>query len=266
MTHRTLAALCCLVACCAGCRHAGAPARPEPSTTALRVLTYNTHHGEGTDGVLDLQRIADVINASGAELVALQEIDDRAARTGSVDQAAEIARLTGMHHAFAPFMDFQGGRYGLAILSAHPIGSTRTIHLPPGKHEPRVALAADIDIPAGGTVTLVCLHLDWLRDDTERFAQAQALIDALEGDAGVILAGDFNDTPDSRTMRLFAETFTNAAKPEGARATFPSDTPRTEIDFIMYRPASAWAGSAQVLDEQSASDHRPVLALLELVE
>ena len=261
MILRILAALCCLVACCVGCQS------PAPSVAhrppALRVLTYNTHHGEGTDGVLDLERIARVINESGADLVALQEIDDRAARTGSVDQAAEYARLTGMHHAFAPFMDFQGGRYGLAVLSRYPIDNAYAITLPDGMHEPRVALAADIDIPGAGAVTFVNLHLDWLREDTERYAQAQALIGALDGFHPVILAGDFNDTPDSRTMRLFDETYTNAAKPEGARPTFPAGDPDIEIDFIMYRPAPEWVGQAQVLDETVASDHRPVLAVLE---
>lgn len=262
----TTCMLACLLACLLPC--CSQPARvspPEPPTDAPTVITYNIHHAEGTDGVLDLERIAAVINTSGAELVALQEVDRNASRTGIVDQAAELARLTDMHHAFVPFMDFQGGEYGLAILSAHPIGSVRRIALPPGRQEPRAALAAEIFIPGAGSVTLVCLHLDWLDDDTERFAQAGALIAALDAETPVILAGDFNDTPGSRTMRLFAETYADAAKPAGGRATYPSHAPATEIDFVLYRPAYAWVGSSRVLDGGVASDHRPVLATLELV-
>ncbi|MEX2025646.1 MAG: endonuclease/exonuclease/phosphatase family protein, partial [Pirellulaceae bacterium] len=61
----------------------------------LRVLTYNIHHGEGIDGKLDLPRIARVIESVDPDLVALQEVDRRVERTGSVDQPAELARLTG---------------------------------------------------------------------------------------------------------------------------------------------------------------------------
>ncbi|HZW09617.1 MAG TPA: endonuclease/exonuclease/phosphatase family protein [Phycisphaerales bacterium] len=245
----------------------GGPAEPDASAAVdvLRVLTYNIHHGEGADGVLDLERIAGVINGASADLVALQEVDQGAVRTGGVDQAAELGRLTGMHHAFAPFMEFDGGRYGLAILSKHPIQSTQVIALPTGRHEPRTALAAEVMIPGRASVTFVCAHLDWLESDTERFAQAEALARSLEEDPGVVLAGDFNDVPGSRTMVLFGETFTDAVKRGDGRATYPSDRPREEIDFVMYRPGYAFVGGARVLGEEVASDHRPVLATLEWV-
>jgi endonuclease/exonuclease/phosphatase family metal-dependent hydrolase len=228
------------------------------------LLTYNIHHGEGTDGVLDLERIAAVINEASPDLVALQEVDDRVARTGGVDQAAEVGRLTGMHHAFAPFMELEGGRYGLAVLSRHPIQETRVIALPAGKHEPRAALAAEVMIPGHASVTFVCAHLDWLDDDAERFAQAEALAGELE-DPAVVIAGDFNDVPGSRTLELFEQTFADAVKASGTRATYPADAPSEEIDFVKYRPVYAFVGSARVLDEAVASDHRPVLATLEWV-
>lgn len=237
-------------------------AEPGPTFEPLRVLSYNTHHGQGIDGVVDLQRIAEVIMQAGADLVALQEVDERTRRTGGIDQAGELARLTGMYHAFAPFMDFQGGRYGLAVLSRFPMEEMRVIDLPPGAHEPRTALAITVAPPGHGRLTFVSLHLDWLEPDTNRFAQARALVDALSADSPVILAGDFNDTPESRTMRLFLSEFAEAPKPENARWTFPSDRPEQEIDFIIFRPVDAWTGSSRVLDEEIASDHRPVLAVL----
>jgi len=267
MCRRVWSLLAAALLVAGGCRgrekaaSVGAPV----ASDALRVLTYNIHHGEGTDGVLDLERIAGVIKGASPDLVALQEVDVGAERTGGVDQAGELGRLTGMQQAFAPFMEFQGGRYGLAILSKHPIEEMRVIELPAGKHEPRAALAAAVMIPGHASVTFVCLHLDWLGEDAERFAQAGALTAALEGAHGVILAGDFNDVPGSRTMRLFGETYTNAAKPEGRRATYPSDSPRREIDFIMHRPGYAFVSSAEVLGESVTSDHRPVLATLEWV-
>ncbi len=268
---RYLGAMLCVVLAVwsAGCvRDAGrAPAIPAPSAVGddvLRVLTYNIHHGEGTDSVLDLERIARVITDATPDLVALQEIDNGASRTGSVDQAATLGSLTGMHHAFAPFMDFQGGRYGLAVLSKHPIVSVRVIALPPGRHEPRAALAVEVAPARKPRVTMVCLHFDWLDDDAERFAQAEVLIAALDSREGVILAGDFNDTPGSRTIRAFEDAgFAIAPPTAGSGSTFPADRPDRRIDFVMHRPVFAFVGRVEVLDEKVASDHRPVLAVLE---
>ena len=70
-----------------GSAHAAAPTLPR----ALRVLTYNIHHGEGVDGRLELTRLAGIISASAADVVALQEVDRKATRTQGIDQAAELA-------------------------------------------------------------------------------------------------------------------------------------------------------------------------------
>src|SRR5687768_38666 len=54
-----------------------APAAPVADNPArlLPVMTFNIHHGVGLDGRLDLARVAAVIRASGAEVIALQEVD-----------------------------------------------------------------------------------------------------------------------------------------------------------------------------------------------
>ena len=83
---------------------------PEPFR--LRVLSYNIHHGQGTDGRFDLARLAEVIDRLEPDLVALQEVDHRTRRAKGVDQAAELGRLTGMHSWFGKAMDFSGGGYG----------------------------------------------------------------------------------------------------------------------------------------------------------
>ena len=62
----------------------------------LRVLTYNIHHGEGTDGKFDYERLARVINGLKPDVAALQEVDRNTRRANGVDQAALLAKLTGM--------------------------------------------------------------------------------------------------------------------------------------------------------------------------
>src|SRR4051812_5905020 len=89
---------------CAIPARADEPAKPPPPR--IRVMTYNTHHGEGTDRKLDLPRIARIISDSKADLVALQEVDSMTKRTNGVDQTAEYAKLTGLHGVFGKAMDY----------------------------------------------------------------------------------------------------------------------------------------------------------------
>src|SRR5215207_5374554 len=95
-----------------------------PAKRTLRVMTYNIHVGVGMDKKLDLQRIAGVINQEHPDLVGLQEVDRGVRRTEGKDEIVELAAMTRMHFAFAPNLDYQGGKYGVAILSRWPIKDT----------------------------------------------------------------------------------------------------------------------------------------------
>ena len=96
----------------AGC-HKGVIEPRAPRT--LRVLTYNIHHGEGTDEVFDLERLATVINDLSPDIVALQEVDKKTDRASGADQAAELGKLCNMHHAFGQAMPYSNGQYGEAM-------------------------------------------------------------------------------------------------------------------------------------------------------
>lgn len=261
MLRTALSAL-LLVAC------VSAPPSGSPDDTqapeAWRVVSYNVRHGEGTDGRVDLERTADVLRRLDPDVVALQEVDERVARTGGEDQAARLGALLGMNHAFGAFMDYQGGRYGMAILSHCEIRDVESVRLTDG-NEPRVALVAEIANANDSTLTVVNVHFDWVADDGFRFTQAAEVAHHLDGVAGRwILLGDFNDQPGSRTLDLFHARAEEAAKPRDRRFTFPSDDPEREIDFIFASPADAWrVRSAEVVAEMVASDHRPVVAELE---
>ncbi len=236
-----------------------------PDPDPLRVATYNIRHGRGSDDSLDLLRTATVLRALDADIVALQEVDDGVARSGSVDEAATLGAALGMQHAFGAFMDYQGGRYGLAILSRHPIVSHEAVRLPDG-NEPRVALFARVRLPDARETMVVNIHLDWVDDDGFRFAQAQALrahLDTLS--VPFILLGDFNDLPESRTLHLLRERALEVAKAPQSRLTFPAPAPEREIDYVVVGPRDAWfTAGAAAIDERVASDHRPVLAVVRL--
>jgi endonuclease/exonuclease/phosphatase family metal-dependent hydrolase len=230
--------------------------------TTLRILAYNIHHGAGNDEVLDLERIARLIRELEPDLVALQEIDNRTERTGGVAQAAELGRMTGMGSVFGPFMDYRGGEYGMAVLSDLPFVNP-TNHLLPEGAEPRSSLAIRVQLPDGAG-ELIFAGIHFYRTAEERMAQARRLLHLLEPeDVPVILAGDFNSTPDSEVMALIGETFVVPDK--GAdHFTFRSDRPEREIDFVVYRPADRFTVvESRVIDEPVASDHRPLLLVVE---
>ncbi|MBT8397338.1 MAG: hypothetical protein HKO65_08595 [Gemmatimonadetes bacterium] len=238
------------------------PVTPFPATDTLRILAYNTHHGEGMDGVLDLQRIATVINDVEPDVVTLQEIDRVVERTGGVDQAAEYARLTGTEALFGDFMGYQGGQYGMALLSRLPVLDWANHRLPDGA-EPRTALTARVRLPGTGREAVVS-GIHFYRTEEERLAQATTLMEALNDEEGlVVLAGDFNSLPGSPVMELLATEWAVPEKPFST-FTFPADEPAREIDFILIRPRTGFRVlEYRVLEEGVASDHRPVFLVLE---
>ncbi len=225
------------------------------SAGEIRVMCWNLHHGEGADGRLDLERIAAVIRGQKPDLVALQEVDNQCRRSKGVDQAAELAKLTGLHAAFGKAMDHDGGEYGQAILSRHPIRATQ-VHRLPGEGEPRIAFEAEVQVD-GKTLRMITVHLDH-KQDARRLKQAETLAKALENRREpVILAGDFNDLPASPPLAAFAAPWQALVKEEPG-FTCPAGKPAVEIDHILVRGLEA-TGPVKVLPEAEASDHRPLV-------
>ncbi|NNM31911.1 MAG: hypothetical protein HKO53_02545 [Gemmatimonadetes bacterium] len=228
-----------------------------PRADTLGLLVYNIHHGEGMDDVVDLRRVADFIQALDPDLVALQEVDSVAQRTGRVDQTAELARMTGLHGHFGRFMSYQGGAYGMAVLSRWPVTDVTNWRLTDGE-EPRTALGVRVRLPASGEELLI-VGIHFYRTEAERLAQASDLEAVLAEEPGpVILAGDFNSTPGSAVMERLEEGWRLLDKGED-RLTFSSFDPVREIDFVLVRPADRF----EVLDhrplhEPVISDHRPL--------
>lgn len=253
----------CLAGCIGLLLLLPAPGYGCQATDTVRILAYNTHHGAGMDGILDLERIGRLVASTGADLVALQEIDRLVERTGFVDQADEYGELTGLDPLFGEFMPYQGGHYGMAILSALPILDWTNHRLPDGA-EPRSALTARIQLPNTGK-ELVFSGIHFYRTEEERMAQARTLTEVLSEESGlVVLAGDFNSLPGSAVMDFLDTDFEIVPK-RGSAFTFPADDPAREIDFILVRPDAGFEVlEHRVLGERVASDHRPIFLVLEI--
>ena len=231
----------------------------------LRVASYNIRHAQGMDLKLDIKRTADALRPLDADVIGLQEVDMGVARSQRLNEMRELGSRLQMHAAFHSFMDYQGGRYGLGILSRLPIRRVYALSLPKGD-EPRAALAVEVVTDDDRVVTVIDTHLDWVGDDTNRFHQAELLCDACHAiDTPIVLLGDFNDRPGSRTIDLLSEEFRRAMKPADNHFTFPADKPDREIDFLFVDRQHEWQLSeTNVVDEPMASDHRPLVTELEL--
>jgi endonuclease/exonuclease/phosphatase family metal-dependent hydrolase len=221
----------------------------------LRVLTYNIHHGEGTDRKFDLERLAGIIKAAKPDVVAVQEVDRKTRRASGVDQAAELGKLTGMHAEFGKAMEYSGGEYGEAILSRHKPTNVKVHALPHGPgREPRAAIAVTLAARDGlPELVFIGTHLCHQSND-DRVAQAKTINEAYPPDSKIvaILAGDLNARTDTPPMREFGKQWTD---------TMPK---RNKIDYVLVRPGDPWQViEAKVIPEPVASDHDPVLLVLE---
>lgn len=229
----------------------------------LRVVSSNIRHGVGMDGKLDLERAAGVLRRLEPDLVALQEVDENCRRSGGVDQAAALGKALGMEHRFGEFMAYDGGRYGLAVLSRFPIKATRRHELPRGA-EPRCALEVEVEVPGlGQPVSFTCVHNDWTKEEL-RVAQMRALVAALGERRPAIVAGDYNGEPGSESLAVLAEAGWRILAKDGARGanpTWPADAPTQEIDHVAERGLPEYSVSHDVVAEKVASDHRPILAV-----
>ena len=234
----------------------------------LRILSYNIHHAEGVDGKLDVPRIAQVILSVDPDLVALQEVDKNTIRTGKVNQDIELSRLTKMNSVFGSNITFQGGQYGNAILSKFPIIKNKNFLLPNvDSGEQRGLLQSQIQISNKENVLFFSTHLDHRRSDTERLASAKAInqIISLDNKSPAILAGDFNDVPDSPTLKELGKVWLRSNKK--ILRTIPASKPSRQIDYIFVQPKERWKIiESQILDEDIASDHRAIFSIIELIK
>jgi endonuclease/exonuclease/phosphatase family metal-dependent hydrolase len=261
--------LCAAVVVAAACSTAESTSGPEPDD-AVAVVSFNIHHGAGVDGNVDLDRVANAIRPTGADIVGLQEVDRHFdQRSQYQDQVDELAELLDMHSAFGAAIDLDPPagstsrrQYGNAVLSRYPIVSYTATPLPTGDaSEPRTALTATIDAP-GGPLEVVVSHFS-VDPDQERQDQA-AMLAQLIGDTPerTIVLVDANAGPDSQTLAALLGPLIDAwSVGYGRGYTQPADEPRRRIDFVLTSP-DLEPVSAQVLDTD-ASDHLPVSVVLD---
>ena len=232
---------------------------------SLRLVTYNVRRCLGMDGHLSPERIARVIAGCRPDIVALQELDVGRARTSHIDQAREIAALLDMQFYFHPALKVFDELYGDAVMTALPSRLMKADGLPAVRGcEPRGAIWVRIDLD-GRHLDIINTHLGLT--SLERRVQSQALLgpDWIGHPARLphlILTGDFNCLPRSRTYRRLTAPLADAQLQHRLRAasTFPSGMPILRIDYIFISQQIDVAGIGPVRTPETrlASDHLPL--------
>jgi endonuclease/exonuclease/phosphatase family metal-dependent hydrolase len=261
-------AICCFLL---GCNRKSIPDADHRQSEEITVLCYNIHHANppSKPGLIDVIAIANVIKQQQPQLVALQELDVHTKRSGTkLHELKALGRLTGMYYYFFKTIDYDGGEYGIGILSKYKLGATRGYHLPTAagtNGEPRGLATAEVELPNHKKILFASTHLDAQRNDTNRVLQIKAILEILKKETRpVIIAGDFNADPASAVVQQLDSYFTRTCI-TGCGFTIPETRPTKTIDFIAFSPSTAFSVTDhKVIDEKYASDHLPVRAVLKI--
>lgn len=226
----------------------------------LKLMTYNIKNANGMDDVCNFQRIANVINNASPDVVAIQEVDSMTKRSGQKYVLGEIAGRTQMHAYFAPAIDFDGGKYGIGLLTRQVPVRLQTIPLP-GREEARALVLAEFE-----DYIYCCTHMSLTEEDRmESLKIVKSFTTPYK--KPLFLAGDMNAEPESDFIKELQKDFQLLSNPK--QHTYPAPEPKETIDYIAALKSNANGValiSAQVLNEPMASDHRPILVELRTAE
>lgn len=240
----------------------GSKVRSQASDAAgrntLRMMSYNIRNGMGIDDHTDYDRTAAAILRVAPDVVAVQEVDSVTRRSGQTDVLRVLAVKTGLYPVFAPAISYDGGQYGIGLLSKEKPVSSRYLPLP-GREEARALLV--VEFP---TYVFCCTHLSLTPEDG--IASVPVIRRVAEETAKpLFIAGDWNATNGSQLLAEMQKDFQLLNDPK--QPTFPADRPDSCLDYI-----AGYVGkgkpfvclSSAVVDEPLASDHRPIVAEVRL--
>lgn len=231
----------------------------------LKVMSFNMHHAVGEDDVLDIERIAKIIEESNTDIVGLQEVDNHwSSRSDFQDQAKLLAERLGMFYTYAANLDNEPlndgderRQYGTAILSKYRILSSENHSLTKiGNTEQRGLLEATINVK-GNHLHVYNTHL--ALTPAEREFQINEVVKIANQSAGPkVIVGDLNATPESNEMKSLYDHYLDVFADQPTAFTYSAENPTKRIDYI-FTSNNIETVSAEVI-QSLASDHLPITA------
>lgn len=224
---------------------------------SMKLLSWNIWGGKY------LPRVMDFLAVSGADIIALQEVEEQ---DDGGNTAQYIAEKLGVTYVYARSMRYNNeGKEtyrGNAVLSKYPIAD-HTVHVL-SREQSRSAIQADIDV-SGSMLHVVSVHIIHSHQQPSpiQVEQVNSLIDAVPKERAVVM-GDFNALPESQAISVmrgaFADTDTSDTPswclyPDGCNVCKPERV-EWKLDYIFTTPDIVTKDFRAELSE--ASDHLPV--------
>lgn len=230
----------------------------------LRIATYNIHRCRGLDGRTSPARIADVLRAVDADIVALQEVIGSGPTT--TGQAEELGALLGMGWAMAPARHLRGCLFGNVVLSRLPIRHHAQYDLSWKTCEPRCCQRVDVAV-GHDTFHLYNVHLGTaFRERRHQAGRLATIVHDKRVETPKIVLGDFNEWTKGLATTLLSERLQSLDLRAHLRRrrTYPGVFPVLHLDHIYYD------GAVEVVKldlprtrlSLMASDHLPLVAEL----
>lgn len=235
------------------------------SAQTIKVMSYNIHHGADKDELNTLELMGKYIKRSGADIIGLQEVDSMCNRSGKVDQMKRLAEITGMHYAFVRHFAYDGGAYGLGILSKFPISdvkNNRVTILPQDPKKPSLAfLTAEIMLPGKRPLLFGTAHFSL--NTASRLVQSDEVLAVMKKDLPAILTGDLNANPGTDEVGKLEGFFKETGRNQDF--TFPTGKAVKKIDYIMVSKKDLKKVIRSVVhDDIHLSDHLPMVSTFRL--
>jgi endonuclease/exonuclease/phosphatase family metal-dependent hydrolase len=224
-------------------------------------LSYNVHECQGLDRKRDPARISEVIKASGADIIGLQEVHIESDGRVESHQANFLAAATGLHAVPGCFLQRRNGEFGNTLLTRFRVLNAEQLDMTIGRYEPRGAIDADLEID-GEPVRVIVTHLGL--SPYERRCQVTKLL-RLVADVRTrvtIVMCDLNEWwPRGRPLRWMEQHFGK----HRLLPTFPALCPVLSLDRIWVYPSSALVEMSRFRNSFThiASDHLPLKAIIQ---
>jgi len=266
------------------------------SPDCLRVATFNVHGGYSQFFDPNLERVAQLVELNGIDILLLQEVDTGRMASFGIDQVLWLSRRLHMEAAYYPQNE---ALQGVAVLSRVPIKEVRGLKLPSDGNQAAVMqvvldpeqLVAD---PLGNEIGNLYVYNAWLsfrvverdgqpipegeQDQNRQYRRMLDWIAAWHNPAWsdrIIVGGTFNFGPDSPLYTgpqspLYAGLGNPALQDpvaslqvEDAMTVYLVDGTAARFDYLWtYNLPLIGAMVDQSLEAALASDHRPAIVAI----
>lgn len=175
----------------------------------MRLISWNIYGGRLTNS----SELSDFLKRYESDVICLQEVDKCTNRSKKIDLTKEIAEKLGYEsYYFEKTLDFDGGEFGLSIISKKEVSNISTYKFKSTLTEKRLVMSVVV-----GDTIILNTHLEL--DSTINKAQILELIkvtkELQKNYKKIILCGDFNNSLKNAEMQelltFYNDSYINTA-------------------------------------------------------